>query len=84
MELKGKVRKVMLDHLTAKGYPELTTKQILSELKPMWLKLEEAGLIQKGWTYSTFARIASEQSRMQDMRDAMESELLKHFTGRKR
>jgi len=53
-ELKTKIKEVMIKHLTEKGYPNITNQRIMQELKPMWIKLEEAGLIQPGMNYSEY------------------------------
>ena len=74
----------MIDHLKSKGYPNMTSKQILAELKPMWIKLEEAGLISAGWKYAQYVEIAQAQEHYQNLRAAMEEELLNHFVRRSR
>lgn len=57
-ELKEKCRKIIVDHLTSKGYPNLSRRGILNELQPMWIKMEEAGLMEDikalGWTYQKY------------------------------
>lgn len=58
--LKEKIKKVMLEHLKSKGYPNMTPEQIMRELKPMWVKLEELNLIQSGWNFTQFCMIAQE------------------------
>jgi hypothetical protein len=58
--LKEKIKKVMLEHLKSKGYPNMTPEQIMRELKPMWVKLEELNLIQPGWNFTQFCMIAQE------------------------
>ena len=67
--LKGKIQKVMVDHLTTLGYPDITREQILAELKPMWIKLEEAGLIQPGMSFVAYADAAQVHCMMADMSD---------------
>lgn len=67
---KAKVKKVMIDHLTELGYPELSNEQIMGELKNMWVKIEEAGLVVDGMNFSEFAGHAQNQfilSQIQDM-----------------
>lgn len=51
---KEKCRKVMIHHLTELGYPNMTRQEIMNELKDMWRKLEEAGLIVEGMTYAEY------------------------------
>lgn len=84
MLLKEQIRKIIVDHLTTKGYPNLTEQQIMAELKPMWIKLEEAKLLQPGWTFPQFVKIANEQMIYNATKTSMEAELLKHFSRRVR
>jgi hypothetical protein len=65
LDLKSKIRAVMLDHLQTKGYPETSSQQILAELKPMWIKLEEAQLT-AGWNFLAFYATAHQMAE-QDM-----------------
>lgn len=62
-ELKEKCRAVILEHLKTKGYPNLTRRGIINELKPMWLKLEDLGLTEHlkeaGWTYQKYVDTAT-------------------------
>lgn len=51
----------MMDHLKSKGYPDMSAEAIMAELKPMWIKLEDAGLIQFGWRYRDFVEIAQNE-----------------------
>lgn len=62
-ELKEKVRKIMLEHLKEKGLrmplsPIRDLAKLQNELKPMWIKLETAGLIQRDWNFIEFCKIA--------------------------
>lgn len=57
--LKQNLRKVMVDHLTTVGYPQITPDQIMRELKPMWLKIEEAGLVVQGMNFQGFCEVAN-------------------------
>lgn len=61
-ELTFKCKAVMVEHLKAKGYPNLTTQQILNERKPMWIALEEAHLIQPGMNYRAFSEISEREA----------------------
>lgn len=81
---KARIKKSMMDHLKSKGYPNLTSAQILAELKPMWDKLGQEGLLQPGWNYGSFVQIAHAQAHYQNLREAMEEELLRHFAKRPR
>lgn len=58
---KRQIRNVLIEHLSAKGWPNLTDQQIVDELKPMWIKLEESQLVQPGWTFNQFNRVAREK-----------------------
>lgn len=80
--LKAQIRKVMIDHLKSKGYPNMTSKQILAELKPLWIKLEEAKLLQPNWNYNQFVEIAHAEEHYHNLREAIQEEMLRHF-GRK-
>lgn len=53
-ELKTKIKEVMVKHLKSKGYPNMTPEQIMQELKPMWIAIEEAGLIRQGMSFQAF------------------------------
>lgn len=61
LELKEKLKKVMVDHLTSVGYPDITDDQIMRELKPMWIKLEESGILADGMTFAGFQSYANEE-----------------------
>ena len=54
LEHKEKCRKVMIHHLTELGYPNMTREEIVNELKDMWRKLEEAGLVVDGMNYQDY------------------------------
>lgn len=70
-ELKEKIRASMKERLTSKGWPNLTSDQIVNELPNLWKKLEAEGhlktLIEKGFSYQQFVQIALNQKAMQDM-----------------
>ncbi len=76
---KEKIRQMMMTHLREKGYPNLTSKQILAELKPMWVKLGEAGLLQKSWKYTDFVGEAEAAEHLINLKAAMQEELMQHF-----
>lgn len=56
--LQEKCRTVMMEHLVSIGYPKLSNQEILNQCKPMWVKLEEAGLTSElkamGHTFLSF------------------------------
>ena len=54
---RKRIADVMLGHLKTKGWPNMTDQQILNELKPMWVRLEESGLT-LGIDFRTFVTIA--------------------------
>lgn len=68
--LKEQIKKVMLDHLKSKGYPNMSTDSILQECRPMWIKIEEAGLKQRGWTFQQFGQIAADASLFAQIRSS--------------
>ena len=42
-EHKAKIKTVMIDHMKTLGYPNTLPEDIMNQLKPMWIKLEESG-----------------------------------------
>jgi hypothetical protein len=66
-EHKSKIKKVMIDHLTSLGYPDMTTQEIMAQLKPMWIKLEEANLVIPGMTLQGFAEHATNEAMKADL-----------------
>lgn len=83
-EQKAKIRKVMIDHLKSKGYPNMTSKEILAELKPMWVKLGNLGLLHKGWRYDEFVEIAHAEEHLANLRAALHDELRGFISGQKK
>lgn len=81
---KAQIRKVMIDHLKAKGYPNMTSKEIMGELKPMWNKLGALGLLHPGWKYGEFVEIAHAEEHFTNMKLALKEELMNHFAGLKK
>lgn len=70
-EHKEKIKKILVDHLTTLGYPDLDREQIIAELKPMWLKLEEAGLVVGDMTFTAFKEQATNAAIMDHMREVI-------------
>lgn len=70
-EHKEKVKKVMVDHLTTLGYPNISGDQIMTQLKAMWIKIEEAGLILPGMNFQAFQAFANQAFMMEQVRDVM-------------
>ena len=68
-EEKNKIKTVLVDYLTTLGYPDMTVSQIMSHLKPMWIKLEEAGLIVQGMNFPEFAMHAQQKAIEAQLRD---------------
>lgn len=68
---KEKCKKVMLAHLTDLGYPNMECDDIMKELKDMWVKLEEAGLILEGMKFEAFAEHANHARTFSMMRDML-------------
>lgn len=77
---KAQIRQVMIAHLKSKGYPNMTSKEILAELKPMWVKLGNLGLLHAGWTYEQFVEIAHAEEHFANLKMALKEELMNHFT----
>ena len=65
--LKEAIKKVVFDHLTSVGYPNLTKDKILAELPNMWNKIEEAKLNKEGLTYAAFVNHAHGQAMLAEM-----------------
>lgn len=81
--VKEEIRKVVLQHLESKG-SNLTYDQILGELKAIWIKLEDAGLVQPGMSFQTFCQIAQvkkQEAQMQDMLGGSFESILRNFMG---
>ena len=68
---RDKIKKVMVDHLTSLGYPNVEYEIIMRELKNMYVKIEESGLILPGMTYHGFQQIANTHFMMAQMQDMM-------------
>ena len=85
LQLKEQIKKVMVDYLTTKGFPNISDDQIFMELKPMWLKLEESGLLQPGMNFQAFLQIAQvkrQEAQMSNMFGGHFEDILKNFMGR--
>lgn len=83
-DLKAQIRQVMMQHLYSKGYPNLTSKQILGELKPMWIKLGEAKLLHPEWKFNEYVSIAHAKEHLANLKAALQEDMLKHFVKRMR
>ena len=69
---KEKIKQVMIDHLKATvGYPKCSPDQIMSQLKQMWVKLEEQGLVVEGMKFANFAEHAQQQYFMATIHNIM-------------
>lgn len=69
---KAKVKKLIVDHITTVcGYPNCTNEQIMQELKPLYVKIEEADLKLPGLTYAHFVAIAGDQYAFCQIKKAM-------------
>jgi len=70
--IKEKIKNSMVEHLTKSiGYPDCTNDQIISQLKPMWVKLEEENLILPGMSFSAFTVHAEHAFLFQQMQGIM-------------
>lgn len=76
-ELKTRCREVIETHLKSKGYPNLSRRDIINELKPMWVKMEQLGLMEhikaQGWTFQMYYDIA--------VKKAQEAAIFDHLSG---
>lgn len=67
---KEKIKKLMLSHLTAKiNFPNCTNQQILNELKPMWILIEEANLKLPTMSFQAFVEHARQQAMVSEVTD---------------
>lgn len=66
---KEAIKKAMLDHLTTVGWPNVPNETVLRELKNMWIKIEEAGLILPGMTFEAFCSHANDQFLLSEIND---------------
>ena len=64
---KVKIEKVMINHLTALGYPDISDQQIINEVKNMWIKLEEANLVVEGMNFQSFSAHAQQAFMLNQM-----------------
>lgn len=78
-EQKARIRQVMIEHLKAKGYPNMTSKEILAELKPIWVKLGTMGLLSPNWKFGDFIQIAEAEEHYANLRQALKQEVADHF-----
>lgn len=65
---KAKIKAVMVKHLEELGYPEMENEEIMAELKPMWIKIEEAGLIRPGMSFADFVAQAESAFMMEQVK----------------
>jgi hypothetical protein len=71
---KERIKTLMINHLKLKvNFPNCTNQQVLNELKPMWILIEEANLKLEGMTFQKFVEHARNQ--------AMVSEVSNFFNG---
>lgn len=69
---KEKIKKVMVDHLTQSvKYPNCSNEQIMGQLKPMWILIEEAGLVLPGMNFQAFCAHAQNQFLIAKVNDMM-------------
>jgi hypothetical protein len=72
-KLKEEIRQSMLEHLKTKGYPDMSSDQIMGEITGLWQKLSTEGLlvepIKQGFTYQHFVNIALQSKHNQDTMD---------------
>jgi len=68
---KDKIKKVMIDYLTRLGWPKIPNERVMQELKPMWILIEEAGLILPGMNYPAFVAQAQKELTMANVKDIL-------------
>ena len=66
-KLKEELKKVVMDHLTPIGYPNLTIEQVMTELPNVWKKICDAGLYKEGMSYQAFVDQAFQQAMLAQM-----------------
>lgn len=70
-QYKAKVKKLILDHVAQVLGANFTDEQFINELKPMWVKIEEANLKLDGMTFAHFSAIANDQYTFNQIKKAM-------------
>ena len=71
-EFKEKIKAAMIEHLKASvNYPQCTDEQIMQQLKPMWVMLEEKQLILPGLTFQGFVDQANNQFLLAQVKDIL-------------
>lgn len=73
-EIEKELRAYLQENNVKIGSPN---KQILQHLKPMWICLEQKGLIKKGMSFSVFSQIAIAKYREAELFDRIQN----HFGG---
>ena len=69
---KDKIKKILIDHLTNTiNYPNCTDDQIMSQLRNMWVKMEENNLILPGMRFDQFQAHANQAMIMSHFRNIM-------------
>lgn len=68
---KEKIKKVMVDHLTTLGWPDIPNETVMDELKNMWVKIEEAGLKLPDMSFQMFVEHANHQFLVAEVNEIM-------------
>jgi hypothetical protein len=67
---KEKVKKLITDHLKLTvNYPNCNNQQILTQLKPIWIKIEEANLKYSGMSFQAFVQAANNAAMLSEMKN---------------
>ena len=69
--LKQKMLKVMKDYMVTMYGDKYTAEDVLKELKPLWVALEDNQLIRPGMTFNVFVQHAESQAIFQNMKNMM-------------
>ena len=76
-ELKHKCKKIVIDYLKTKGWPDkLNNEQILKELPNLWKELEKDNIVMDelkslGGSYNKFVQVAAIKKQEQDIMDQL-------------
>lgn len=74
-ERKDQCQKIMLEHLTACGFPNLSRQEILKELPALWEKLKAAGLLLPEYEYLQFRGVALQEAVFSELTEKMEAHM---------
>lgn len=67
-KLKEKIKNSMVEYLTKLGWPNIPDQTVIDHLKPLWVKLEEEGLIATGMNFAAFQEKAHAMAMMKQFK----------------